>query len=67
MCWRKGAAAAEAGVAGGIALEPGATVDLDPGQDVKFAEPADVGGNYEAFQYRAILQVRPAPACPMPR
>lgn len=43
------------GVANGIGLEPGATVELDPGQDVKFAEPADVGGNYEAFQYRAFL------------
>jgi hypothetical protein len=41
----------------GIALEPGATVDLDPGQKVQFAEPADVGGNYEAFQYRGNLQV----------
>lgn len=52
------AAAAKAeGVADGIALQPGATVDLDPGQDVKFAEPADVGGNYEAFQYRLNLQV----------
>lgn len=46
-----------AGVAGGIALEPGATVDLDPGQDIKFAEPADVGGSYEAFQYRNLLRM----------
>lgn len=41
----------------GIALEPGATVDLEPGEDVKFAEPADVGGNYEAFQYRNLLRL----------
>lgn len=45
------------GVSDGVALQPGVTVDLDPGQDVKFAEPADVGGNYEAFQYRGNLQV----------
>ncbi|MDG4903197.1 phage portal protein [Mesorhizobium sp. WSM4962] len=43
------------GVSNGIGLEPGATVELDPGQDIKFAEPADVGGNYEAFQYRTFL------------
>lgn len=40
-----------------IGLEPGATVDLDPGEDIKFAEPADVGGNYEAFQYRNLLAI----------
>lgn len=39
-----------------VALEPGATVELDYGQDVKFAEPADVGGNYEAFQKRSLLK-----------
>lgn len=38
------------------ALEPGATIDLEPGEDVKFAEPADVGGNYEAFLYRQLLK-----------
>jgi lambda family phage portal protein len=54
----EGAAAAEAaGVEGGVALEAGATVDLDPGQDIKFSEPADVGGNYEAFQYRNLLRM----------
>ncbi|RWQ12351.1 phage portal protein [Mesorhizobium sp.] len=49
-------AATNDGVTGGVALEPGATVDLDPGQEVTFAEPADVGGNYEAFQYRNLLR-----------
>jgi len=39
-----------------MALEPGATIDLEPGEDVKFAEPADVGGNYEAFLYRQLLK-----------
>lgn len=37
-------------------MEPGATVELDAGQKVEFAEPADVGGNYEAFQYRNLLR-----------
>lgn len=39
-----------------VGLEPGATVDLLPGQDIKFSDPADVGGNYEAFQYRNLLR-----------
>jgi lambda family phage portal protein len=39
-----------------VGLEPGATVTLDEGQSVKFADPADVGGNYEAFQYRSLLR-----------
>lgn len=37
-------------------MEPGATVELNAGQSVEFAEPADVGGNYEAFQYRNLLR-----------
>ena len=24
--------------------------ELEPGEDVKFNDPADVGGNYEAFE-----------------
>jgi lambda family phage portal protein len=40
-----------------IAMEPGATIELDYGQDVKFAEPADVGGNYETFQKRQLLRM----------
>ncbi|MBB2697687.1 UNVERIFIED_ORG: lambda family phage portal protein [Rhizobium esperanzae] len=50
-------AAQTAGNDSAIALEPGAMLDLDPGQDVTFAEPADVGGNYEAFQYRNLLRM----------
>jgi lambda family phage portal protein len=38
------------------ALEPGATIDLKPGEDVKFAEPADVGASYDPFQYRNLLR-----------
>jgi lambda family phage portal protein len=38
-------------------LEPGTMQVLEPGEEVKFAEPADVGGQYETFmavQLRAI-------------
>jgi lambda family phage portal protein len=44
----------EAGVAL-TGLEPGTLQTLLPGEDVKFSEPADVGGSYEAFQYRNQL------------
>ncbi len=40
-----------------VSLEPGSMQRLDPGQDVKFTEPADAGGNYDAFfrnQLRAV-------------
>jgi len=33
-------------------LEPGTMQTLLPGEDIKFSEPADVGGAYEAYQYR---------------
>lgn len=38
-------------------LEPGTMQFLDPGEDIKFSNPADVGNSYEAFikqQLRAI-------------
>ncbi|MDG7056613.1 MAG: phage portal protein [Wolbachia endosymbiont of Penenirmus auritus] len=38
-------------------LEPGTMQLLDPGEDIKFSQPSDVGGSYEAFmrqQLRAI-------------
>ena len=38
-------------------LEPGTLQVLLPGEDVKFSSPADVGGSYEAFQYRTLLAV----------
>ena len=38
-------------------LQPGTMQVLLPGEDVKFSSPADVGGNYEAFQYRTLLAV----------
>ena len=36
-------------------LEPGTLQTLLPGEDIKFSEPADVGGSYELFQYRQQL------------
>ena len=40
-----------------VVLEPGTMNILKPGQDVKFNEPADVGGSFEPFlraNYRAV-------------
>lgn len=42
---------------GFVPLEPGAMVELNPGEGVEFSAPADVGGSYEPFQYRTLLQV----------
>lgn len=38
-------------------LEPGAMSVLRPGESVEFNTPADVGGNFEAFQYRTLLAI----------
>lgn len=40
-----------------VAMEPGAMIDLAPGEDVRFSEPADVGQTYDPFQYRTLLQI----------
>jgi lambda family phage portal protein len=37
---------------------------LNPGQDIKFSEPADVGGSYEAYQYRQQLALYAAVGIP---
>ncbi len=40
-----------------VALEPGTMQYLNPGEDVEFTNPADVGGSFEAFisaNYRAV-------------
>ncbi|UOM36646.1 phage portal protein [Acuticoccus sp. I52.16.1] len=42
---------------GTVSLEPGTLQVLLPGEDVKFSSPADVGGGFEAFQYRTLLAV----------
>jgi len=43
-----------------LPLEPGQLQILDDGEDITFSTPADVGGNYESFQYRTLLQVAAA-------
>jgi lambda family phage portal protein len=45
-------------------LEPGQLQILGEGEDITFSQPADVGGNYEAFQYRTLLQVAAALGMP---
>jgi len=45
-------------------LEPGTLQVLLPGEDVRFSSPADVGGGYEAFQYRTLLAVSAALGLP---
>jgi lambda family phage portal protein len=36
---------------------PGAYLQLNPGEDIKFSQPAEVGGSYEPFQYRTLLAI----------
>lgn len=38
-------------------LEPGQLQVLEDGENITFSAPSDVGGNYESFQYRTLLQV----------
>lgn len=45
-------------------LEPGTMQVLNEGEGVTFSNPADVGGSYEAFQYRNLLAI--AAACGVP-
>lgn len=40
-----------------FSMEPGAMVDLLPGESVTVAQPAEVGNSYEQFQYRQLLRV----------
>jgi len=35
--------------------EPGSLITLEDGEDIVFADPKDVGNNYEAFEYRNLL------------
>jgi len=37
-------------------MSPGAVIELEPGEDVAFSEPADVGASYEMFQYRMLVR-----------
>jgi lambda family phage portal protein len=45
-------------------LQPGTMQILEPGEDIKFSAPADVGGQYEAFQYRNLLALCAATGVP---
>jgi lambda family phage portal protein len=49
-----------------VPMEPGQFQRLRSGEDVKFNTPADVGGSYEAFQYRTLLQIAAALGIPYP-
>lgn len=55
----------ESNLAEGIAtLEPGTMQTLLPGEEITFSSPAEVGGSYEAFQYRTLLAVFSAMGVP---
>ncbi|MFZ5792101.1 MAG: phage portal protein [Pseudomonadota bacterium] len=45
-------------------LQPGQVVMLEPGEEIQTSAPADVGGTYEPFQYRTLLQVSAALGVP---
>lgn len=51
----QGAAASPLADEGVVELSAGSMQVLADGEDIKFSEPADVGGSYEAFQYRNLL------------
>jgi len=42
------------------ALEPGAMAELEPGEDVKFSDPPQLAGAFEAFQYRSLTAIAAA-------
>lgn len=54
----------EDGNAGTVTLEPGTMQVLQDGESVTFSTPADVGGSYEAFQYRTLTQIAAALGLP---
>ena len=54
----------EEGSDGLLPLEPGQLQFLDEGEDIVFSQPSDVGGNYEAFQYRQLLHIASGLGCP---
>lgn len=47
-----------------LPLEPGLMQMLNPGQNITFSEPSDVGSNYEAFQRRVLLAASAAMRTP---
>lgn len=54
----------EAADDGVVSLEPGTMQVLKPGEDMRWSSPAEVGGSYEAFQYRTLLAVFSAMGVP---
>lgn len=59
-----GEGVAEADGSALVGLSPGTMQVLLPGEDIKFSNPADVGGSYEPFQYRTLLAVCAAMGVP---
>ena len=47
-----------------VEVQPGQVVPLEPGEQIQTSAPADVGGSYEPFQYRTILQISAATGVP---
>jgi lambda family phage portal protein len=47
-----------------LPMEPGLIQYLDEGEEIQWAAPADVGGSYEAFQYRTLMQIAAALGVP---
>ena len=45
-------------------LEPGTLQVLMEGEDIKFSNPSEVGGSYEAFMYRSLLAISAAVGLP---
>ncbi len=42
---------------GGLEIQPGAAITLLPGEKANPSLPADVGGNFEAFEYRMLSSI----------
>lgn len=38
-------------------MSPGAFIDLGDDKDIKFSSPTEVGGSYDAFQYRNLAKI----------
>jgi lambda family phage portal protein len=43
---------------------PGAYMQLNPGEEIKFTDPSEVGSSYEPFQYRTLLAIASALGIP---
>lgn len=43
-----------------VTLQPGMMQELEPGQDIRFSNPADVGNSYESFQHTQLRQIAAA-------